>query len=76
MVVSSPGEILLQAVSGLQDVTRNASFPLASPSAGAAERDRRELLGQLEDYLLPRLRRLDAPCSRWSAGPPARASRH
>lgn len=61
MVVGSPGDVLLQAVSGLLDVTRGATFPLAAPSAWAAERDRRELIGQLEDYLLPRLRRLDAP---------------
>ncbi len=59
--MSSPGDVLLAAVSGLADVTRDASFPLASGYAAAAERDRRALLGQLEDYLLPRLARLDAP---------------
>jgi len=53
--------VLLAAVSGLADVTRGARFPLASGSAAAADRDRRALLGRLEDYLLPRLARLDAP---------------
>ncbi|MBA2389532.1 MAG: ABC transporter [Geodermatophilaceae bacterium] len=59
--MQSPAQVLLEAVSDLLELTRHAAFPLASASAWAAERDRRELLGQLEDYLLPRLRRLDAP---------------
>ena len=38
-----------------------ARFPLATPSAPTAEAERRALAQQLDDYLLPRLARLDAP---------------
>ncbi len=34
---------------------------LATPGADAARRAQAELVGQVDDYLLPRLRRLDAP---------------
>lgn len=59
--MSSSVAPLLEAVSGLAEVARATSYPLAAPSAAAAERDRRQLVGQLEDYLLPRLRQIDAP---------------
>jgi energy-coupling factor transporter ATP-binding protein EcfA2 len=36
-------------------------FGLSTPGAEAARSARAELLGQIDDYLLPRLRRLDAP---------------
>ena len=52
---------LLDAVSRLAEAAHDASFPLAAPAAARAEWDRRELVGQLEDYLLPRLRQVDAP---------------
>lgn len=52
---------LLDAVTGLSAALTTTSFPLPAPSAAAAEGQRRELMAQLEDYLLPRLRRLDAP---------------
>ncbi|MFD0787740.1 ABC transporter, partial [Micromonospora azadirachtae] len=38
-----------------------ARFPLALPSAEPARRDAAALTDQLDDYLLPRLSRLDAP---------------
>ena len=52
---------LVDAVAGLGDVLARTAFPLPSPSAWSAERDRRELTGQLADYLIPRLRSIDAP---------------
>ncbi len=59
--MSSTVAPLLDAVSGLADVARGTSFPLTAPSSARAERDRQELVGQLADYLLPRLRQIDAP---------------
>jgi len=38
-----------------------ASYPLPLPSAAPARADRAALLAQIDDYLLPRLARLDAP---------------
>ena len=52
---------LLDAVADLGAVLRQTAFPLPAPSAWPAERDRRELTGQLADYLIPRLRSIDAP---------------
>jgi len=47
-------EALRRRVGGLR-------LDLATPGAEAARRTRDELVGQVDDYLLPRLRRLDAP---------------
>src|SRR5919199_915409 len=47
-------EALRQRVAGLR-------LDLATPGAEAARRTQAELVGQVDDYLLPRLRRLDAP---------------
>ncbi|MCG5433347.1 dynamin family protein [Mycobacterium sp. MYCO198283] len=57
----TPATELLDAVVALDDVLRRVSFPLPAPSAWPAERDRRQLAGQLSDYLIPRLRSVDAP---------------
>lgn len=59
--MSTPTTALLDAVTELHAVAARTAYPLAAPGAGRAEADRRGLAGQLEDYLLPRLRRLDAP---------------
>ena len=45
----------------LRGALERASLYLDLPLAAAARRDRTELLDQIDDYLLPRLRRLDAP---------------
>jgi len=58
--VTVDGE-LLEAVTGLSEVLDRAGFPLPAASAWPAERDRRELIGQLGDYLIPRLQSIDAP---------------
>ncbi|CAN5750576.1 dynamin family protein [soil metagenome] len=52
---------LLDAVVGLAAVVGGTTFPLPAPSAWPAEHDRRERTGQLADYLIPRLRSIDAP---------------
>ena len=52
---------LVAVVTGLSAVLERTTFPPPAPSAWQAERDRRELTGQLNDYLIPRLRSIDAP---------------
>ncbi|WP_082965242.1 ABC transporter [Mycobacterium sp. ACS1612] len=52
---------LVAVVTGLSAVLERTAFPLPSPSASQSERDRGELTNQLNDYLIPRLRSIDAP---------------
>ncbi|MFZ1285676.1 MAG: GTPase domain-containing protein, partial [Candidatus Phosphoribacter sp.] len=52
---------LLGAVESLRDEVAATRLPLALPDAAAANKTRIELLLQLDDYVLPRLRSLDAP---------------
>jgi energy-coupling factor transporter ATP-binding protein EcfA2 len=52
---------LVAVVTDLSAALERTMFPLPAPSAWQAERDRRELTGQLNDYLIPRLRSIDAP---------------
>ncbi|MEV8114156.1 ATP-binding protein [Streptomyces xiamenensis] len=52
---------LLEALTVLRERLAAACFPLELPGAPRARRSRAELLAQLDGYLLPRLRRPDAP---------------
>ncbi|MEU9476643.1 dynamin family protein [Streptomyces sp. NPDC048191] len=52
---------LLDTLSALRDRVAAARFPLPLPGAPRARANRDELLAQLDDYLLPRLREPDAP---------------
>ena len=52
---------LLAAVERLRTSVDDLSLPLALESAEPARTARRELVQQLDDYVLPRLRSLDAP---------------
>ncbi|MET7454977.1 dynamin family protein [Streptomyces sp. NPDC005574] len=52
---------LLDALSALRDRVAAARFPLPLPGAPRARANRDELLAQLDDYLVPRLREPDAP---------------
>ncbi|PWI45443.1 dynamin family protein [Streptomyces sp. ICBB 8177] len=52
---------LIDALTVLRDRVDAARFPLALPGAARARRTRRELLDQLDDYLMPRLRSPGAP---------------
>ncbi|NHA67515.1 dynamin family protein [Phycicoccus flavus] len=54
-------EALVSAVEALRAQVEAAGLPLDVPGRDAAETTRRRLLGQLDDYVLPRLRSLDAP---------------
>jgi hypothetical protein len=55
------GEPLLRAVLTLRDAVEQVTLPLQVEGVQAARRDRSALLDQLDDYVLPRLRSLDAP---------------
>ena len=52
---------LLDALTEMHTVISGARFPLAVPSGPEAEAAAGRLTKQLDDYLLPRLGRLDAP---------------
>jgi hypothetical protein len=52
---------LLDALSALRDCVDAARFPFPLPGAARARRTRRELLTQLDDYLVPRLKAPEAP---------------
>ncbi|OQR65066.1 ATP-binding protein [Streptomyces maremycinicus] len=52
---------LLDALSALRDRVAAARFPLPLAGAPRARANRDELLAQLDDYLVPRLRQPDAP---------------
>jgi len=53
----------------LGERVRDLSLPLAVADLDAATRLRREIADQLDDYLLPRLRRTDAPMLAVVGGP-------
>ena len=59
--VMTGGSDLVDAVTGLAAVVERTTFALPAPSSWSAERDRRELAGQMADYLIPRLQSIDAP---------------
>lgn len=52
---------LLDALTVLRERVAAVRFPLALPGAERARRSRSELLAQLDDYLVPRLRAPEAP---------------
>ncbi|WP_308279708.1 GTPase domain-containing protein [Phycicoccus mangrovi] len=54
-------EAVVSAVEGLRTAVDAMTLPLDVPGRDAAEATRRQLLDQLDDYVLPRLRSLDAP---------------
>lgn len=56
-----PEERLAQALRALREAIANSTYPLTLPTADEARRVAAALVAQLDDYLLPRLARLDAP---------------
>jgi energy-coupling factor transporter ATP-binding protein EcfA2 len=58
---ASDPKALLTALEHLHDTVREVSLPLEVSGVDEARRLRREVAGQLDDYVLPRLRRIDAP---------------
>jgi hypothetical protein len=61
--VEAPGAVglLATALTRLRSTIGGTAYPLAMPSAQEAARTGAALVAQLDDYLLPRLARLDAP---------------
>jgi hypothetical protein len=54
-------DALVTALTELRDELADIRFPLTVPSAGPASTEAGRILRQLDDYLLPRLSRPDAP---------------
>jgi hypothetical protein len=54
-------EGLSAALSDIRAAVATAVYPLATPSAPAATQTASELIDQLDDYVIPRLNRIDAP---------------
>jgi GTPase SAR1 family protein len=69
MTTGADSAVLLAALEGLGERVRDLSLPLAVTDLDAATRLRREIADQLDDYLLPRLRRTDAPMLAVVGGP-------
>lgn len=61
VVTLDVGPQLLDTLSALRDRVDAARFPLPLAGAPRARANREELLAQLDDYLLPRLREPEAP---------------
>jgi hypothetical protein len=60
---------LLAALAGLAEQVRDLSLPLEVADVGDARRLCREITDQLDDYVLPRLHRIDAPVLAVVGGP-------
>src|SRR5438270_130438 len=52
---------MADALGALRDRVAGLRLRLATPGSDAARTAQAELVGQVDDYLLPRLRQLDAP---------------
>ena len=61
MWASSQARSIVQALIRLRDDLTGVELGLEVPSADDARGVRREILAQIDDYLLPRLREMDAP---------------
>lgn len=69
MAVGADTAGLLAALEGLGRQVAELRLPLDGPDTDDALRLRREIADQLDDYLLPRLRRIDAPLLAVIGGP-------
>ena len=58
---AAPATALTRALEELQAALGQLELPLEVPGVAGQRRTRAEMLGQLEDYVLPRLRQIDAP---------------
>ncbi|HET6920533.1 MAG TPA: dynamin family protein, partial [Jiangellaceae bacterium] len=61
MPITEAPDSVLHALGLLKDRLQALRLPLDLPSAGGARRIRHEIVTQLDDYVLPRLRGIDAP---------------
>jgi hypothetical protein len=69
MVTGAESGALLVALEGLDQQVAALRLPLEAPDAERARTLQREIADQLDDYVLPRLRRLDAPLLAVVGGP-------
>ena len=58
---AAPPQPIVPALAQLRDALLEQRLALPVPAAAEAQRVRDEVAGQIEDYLLPRLRQMDAP---------------
>jgi energy-coupling factor transporter ATP-binding protein EcfA2 len=56
-----PLRVVASSLTELRDALSAVTLALATPAAGEGRRVRDELTGQIDDYVLPRLRQMDAP---------------
>ncbi len=61
MSVPAPTVPLVAELAALREELAGVPLPLELPASAAARAERSSLIGQLDDYLIPRLARLDAP---------------
>jgi hypothetical protein len=61
VTISESASNLLEALEGLRERVARVHYPLETPGAEAARRTQAQLVAQLDDYVLPRLRTVDAP---------------
>jgi hypothetical protein len=54
-------DVLVSALQRLREALAGVSLPLETPGVDTHRQARTELVGQLDDYVLPRLREIDAP---------------
>lgn len=52
---------LTESLARLREALADVRFPLTLPGSEASDKAARELVAQLDDYVLPRLAMLDAP---------------
>ncbi|MDQ1604992.1 MAG: hypothetical protein QOE01_2837 [Actinomycetota bacterium] len=69
MTTTADTEPLLEALDGLAEQVGGLSLTLEVADVDASRRLRREIADQLADYVLPRLRRIDAPVLAVVGGP-------
>ncbi len=61
VTISEAPDSVLDALGILRDRVEGLRLPLELPTAPAARRGQHEIVNQLDDYVLPRLREIDAP---------------
>ncbi|CAN5667558.1 dynamin family protein [soil metagenome] len=61
MTAATTAPSIVDRLAHVRERLRAAGFPLATAGAAEAGSERDELIGQIDDYLLPRLLSLDAP---------------
>jgi hypothetical protein len=61
VTINDAPESILDALGVLRDRVGRLSLPLELPRAPEARRTARQVVAQLDDYVLPRLREIDAP---------------